>query len=232
MTGSDGIDPTAVAERLAEVRETIAAAGGDPEEITVVAVTKGFGPDAPRAALAAGLPALGENYAQELLDKAEALAVDTAAEPAWHFIGRLQSNKIRLLADTVALWQSIDRASLVDELAKRAPGAEILVQVNAAGEDGKGGCTVSDTPELVDRAVAAGLDVAGLMTVGVFDDEVATGRAFEAVRGLSDDLGLRETSMGMSGDLALAVGAGTTMVRVGTALFGPRPRRGDPVVRD
>lgn len=212
------IEPAAVAHNLDQLRRRIADAGGDPEEIAVVAVTKGFGVDAPRAAVEVGLTTLAENYAQELAGKAA--EVDGAE---WHFIGRLQSNKVKLVADVVSCWQSVDRSSLVAEIAKRAPGARILVQVNAAGEEHKGGCAVTDTPALVEEARVVGLDVAGLMTVGVDGDERATSEAFEVVRGLTLDLDLSVTSMGMTADLEAAVRAGSTMVRVGSALFGPRP---------
>ncbi len=218
---------TDVSAALERVLGQVADAGGDPAATTVVAVTKGFGPEAPVAALGAGLLDLGENYAQELQDKADAVeAVEGLAEPRWHFIGRLQSNKVRLVADRVACWQSLDRASVVDEVARRAPGARVLVQVNAAGEDGKGGASLDDAPELVTRARGSGLDVVGLMAVGVAGDETATEAAFAATASLADRLDLPERSLGMSGDLAAAVRAGTTMIRVGTALFGPRPGAG------
>ena len=212
------VDAAAVAANLDRVRRQITDAGGDPDVVRVLAVTKGFGADAADAALAAGLRALGENYAQELVEKAAAVAGD----PEWHFIGRLQSNKVKLVADLVSVWQSVDRASLVSEIAKRAPGARILVQVNASGEEQKGGCPVPDVPDLVSAATEAGLVVEGLMTVGVDGDEPATAQAFERVAGLVADLGLREASMGMTADLDLAVRAGSTQVRVGRALFGPR----------
>ena len=218
------IDPDDVRRNLDRVHERIADAGGDPDRITVLAVTKGFGADAVHAALAVGLPAVGENYAQELLDKATALDGD-GSSPEWHFIGRLQSNKVRLLADRVSCWQSVDRPSLVDELASRAPGARVLVQVNASGEERKGGAAPGDTATLVARARDAGLDVVGLMTVGVLGDAGATAAAFDSVRTLADRLALPERSMGMTADLAEAVRAGTTMVRVGTGLFGDRPPR-------
>lgn len=232
------MDASSVAAGLDRVRDQIADAGGDPEAIRVVAVTKGFGPEAPLAALGAGLADLGENYAQELLEKAEAVeATDEMSSARWHFIGRLQSNKVRLLADRVGCWQSIDRPSLVDELARRAPGARLLVQVDAAGEPGKGGADPADVPDLVARARDVGLEVEGLMAVGVFGDEPATEAAFATTTALADRLGLPQRSLGMSGDLAAAVRAGTTMVRVGTALFGPRPPAGHsqrvrPPVRD
>ena len=216
-----------VAGALERVLDRVADAGGDPEAVTVVAVTKGFGPEAPLAALGAGLVELGENYAQELQEKAAAVASGGGLPaPRWHFIGRLQSNKVRTVAEHVACWQSLDRASVVDEVAKRAPGAQVLVQVNAADEDGKGGATLEGTPELVARARDAGLDVAGLMAVGVAGDDAATEAAFVATTAMADRLELPVRSLGMSGDLAAAVRAGTTMIRVGTALFGPRPAPG------
>lgn len=225
------IETETVLANLERVRERIAAAGGDADHLTVLAVTKGFGADAPRAALAAGIPDLGENYAQELIEKATALAEEAPA-PAWHFIGGLQSNKVRLLADHVACWQSVDRASLVRELAKRAPGATIHIQVNATAEPQKSGCPVGEVGDLVARATEAGLVVDGLMTIGVDGDDVATARAFDRVAAMVADLGLRRASMGMTADLELAVRAGSTMVRLGTALFGTRPRRSDAAVRD
>lgn len=232
------IDTADVTAALARVHDRVAEAGGDPDAITVVAVTKGFGPEAPVAALRAGLVELGENYAPELQDKADAVAAaGDLPEPSWHFIGRLQSNKVRLVADRVACWQSLDRASVVDEVAKRAPGARALIQVNAAAEDGKGGASLADAPDLVARARDGGLDVVGLMAVGVAGDEAATESAFAATASLADDLDLPVRSLGMSGDLAAAVRSGTTMIRVGTALFGPRPTPGGsrqtrPTVRD
>ncbi len=219
------VDAPTVAANVQQVRQRIVDAGGDPGRVGVLAVTKGFGPDAANAAVGAGLTALGENYAQELAEKAR----EVDGEPEWHFIGRLQSNKVRLVADLVSVWQSVDRPTLVDEIAKRSPGARILVQVNAAGEQQKGGCVVPDVPDLVAWAREAGLIVEGLMTVGVDGDDRASAVAFERVAGLVADLDLREASMGMSDDLHLAVRAGSTQVRVGRALFGPRPdgaRRG------
>jgi pyridoxal phosphate enzyme (YggS family) len=216
------VDPAAVRAGLDRVRQRIADAGADPARVQVLAVTKGFGTDAVRVAAEVGLTSVGENYAQELAGKAADL---DGLDVRWHFIGRLQGNKVRQVADLVSCWQSVDRASLVDEIARRAPGARILVQVDAAGEESKGGCPPGEVRHLVERARGAGLAVEGLMAVGVFDDEARTADAFAAVRALADDLGLPERSMGMTDDLELAVRAGSTMVRVGTALFGPRPRR-------
>lgn len=218
--------PDEVAGAADRVRQTLADAGGDPDRIRIVAVTKGHDVRAARVALEAGLVDLGENYAQELEAKATDDAVTrwTGAAPRWHFIGNLQSNKVRLVGEHVHCWQSVDRASLVRELARRVPGASVLVQVNATGEAGKGGAAPGDVPELVARARDAGLDVVGVMAVGRFGDHDATEAAFVEAARLADRLDLRERSFGMSGDLEAAVRAGTTMVRVGTALFGPRPR--------
>jgi uncharacterized pyridoxal phosphate-containing UPF0001 family protein len=142
----------------------------------------------------------------------------------WHFIGRLQRNKVRAVAPIVALWQSVDRLSLGEEITRRAPGASVLVQVNATGEDGKGGCPPALVPGVVDGCRDLGLDVRGLMAVGPTTGGAAAARpAFEAVRDLAARLGLVEVSMGMTDDLEVAVACGSTMVRVGSALFGPRP---------
>jgi pyridoxal phosphate enzyme (YggS family) len=192
------------------------------DAVHVLAVTKGFGPDAVVAAAAAGLDAIGENYAQELLTKGP-----TAVELGLtvHFIGQLQTNKVRQLAGTVQVWESVDRVRLVDELARRAPGATILVQVDATDEPGKGGCRVADVPGLVAAARTAGLVVDGLMAVGPTAGGPETARpVFRTVRRLVDELGLTTCSMGMSGDLEVAVEEGSTQIRVGTALFGTRTR--------
>jgi pyridoxal phosphate enzyme (YggS family) len=218
------IDVAMVAAGAAEVRARIEAAGGDPERITLVAVTKAFGPDAVTAAVSAGLRDVGENYAQELTAKASEL--DDATAVRWHFIGQLQRNKVRAIAPFVHLWQSVDRLSLGEEIARRAPGAAVLVQVNAGGEPGKGGCALALAPGVVDGCRDLGLDVRGLMAVGpTAGGPEAAKPAFEAVRDLADRLGLAERSMGMTADLEVAVRAGSTMVRIGSALFGPRPPR-------
>jgi pyridoxal phosphate enzyme (YggS family) len=187
----------------------------------LLAVTKGFGPDAVTAAATAGIDSIGENYAQELLGKLEAAR---AVGMEIHFIGRLQSNKVRQLADAVAVWESIDRPALVTELARRAPAAKVLIQVAATGEPTKGGCRPEGVAELVEQARTAGLQVLGLMTVGptVGGPQVAR-PAFRLVRRMVDELGLSTCSMGMTDDLEVAVEEGSTEVRLGTALFGSRP---------
>ncbi len=216
-------DAASVAAGMAVVRERIAAAGGDPDRITVVAVTKGFGPEAPLAALEAGLVHLGENYAQELVAKAALVGDDPA--PVWHFIGGLQRNKVRLLAPHVALWETIDRASLGHEVAKRVPGAAVLAQVNISGEAAKGGCAPEEAADLVAGLGDSGLDVRGLMGVAAAGDPDRARAQFGRLAALASVLDLPELSMGMSADLEAAVAEGATIVRVGTALFGARPPR-------
>ena len=209
-----------VAGRLAALRGRITGAGG-AEDVSIVAVTKGFGPDAVAAAVGAGLLDLGENYAQELLEKAPA-----HPEAHFHFIGRLQRNKVRQLAPVVALWQSVDRVELARELATRAPGARVLVQLNLSGEPQKGGCPPEEAAALVADARSLGLDVQGLMGVGPAGPADAARPGFRQLVALADRLDLPVRSIGMSGDLEVAVQEGSTMVRVGRDLFGPRPPRG------
>ncbi|MCU1344518.1 MAG: hypothetical protein JWL70_784 [Acidimicrobiia bacterium] len=212
------IDPSALAANVARVQERIAAAGG--RDVTVMAVTKGFGADAIAAARGAGLADLGESYAQELLERRSALAGARV-----HFIGRLQSNKVRSMASLVSVWQSVDRAGIAAEVARRAPGAQVMVQVNVSDEATKGGCAPADTVGLVSQCRDLGLAVQGLMAVGSSAGPDAARAGFALLRSQVDDLGLEQCSMGMSGDLEIAVQEGATMVRIGSALFGPRPLR-------
>jgi len=219
--GPGPVDPTLVAERLNAIRSRIAEAGG--ESVAVVAVTKAFPADAVSAAVAAGADGIGENYAQELAAKAEVVDVATRSGHPVHFIGQLQSNKVRTVVRHAQVIQSVDRGSLIDEIAKRAPGMRIMVQVAPEGEVGKGGCATPEVPALVDRARAADLEVVGLMCVApTLGGQAAAGPHFAATRALVDRLGLGECSMGMSGDLEVAVQEGSTMVRIGSALFGAR----------
>lgn len=221
------MDPSfasSVAERVAAARERIARAGGNG--VQIIAVTKGFGPEAISAAVQAGLVRIGENYAQELVPKVEAARAAGCAFEC-HFIGHLQTNKVRSLAGVVDVWQTVDRSSAVQELAKRAgSGTRLLLQVNSTGEDAKAGCAPSEVERLVDEARSLGLQVEGLMTMGPTDEDPRRTRdAFRTTRALVDGLGLTECSMGMSGDLEIAVEEGATLVRIGRALFGDRPAR-------
>lgn len=214
-----------VAERLAEVRGRIEAAGGAPERVRVVAVTKGFGPDAVHAALAAGVTDLGESYADELVAKSTATTAATTGRAErwrWHFLGRVQRNKVRRVAGIVHLWHAVDRVAAGREIAARAPGAHVLVQVNVSGEVRKHGCGFDEAPALVDHLRALGLDVRGLMAVGPTGPPELARPGYRRLAGLASALGLGERSMGMTDDLEVAVEEGSTIVRVGRALFGAR----------
>jgi PLP dependent protein len=211
---------TGIAENLARIR------GALPPGVTLVAVSKTQPPEAVRAAHAAGQRDFGENYAQEWRDKADAL--QDLADLRWHFIGGLQTNKVKLIAGRVAFVHTVDREELARELSRRfaAKGAtaRLFLEVNTAGEATKSGCAPDDVPRLLEavRALPA-LDVVGLMCIPPAAEDPRP--RFRLLRSLRDALGLRELSMGMSADWRVAVEEGSTFVRVGTAIFGERPPR-------
>jgi PLP dependent protein len=218
--------------RLAHVRETVARsqrARGWTHPVRIVAVTKTHGPEAVRAAFAAGLPDVGENRVQEALPKQDAVA-DLALE--WHLIGTLQRNKARHAAGRFRLIHSIDRADVAGELERRLPEHQVqavLVQVNCSGEPQKGGVAPDGLPGLLDDLMSLQrIQVCGLMTMSALtDDTMEQRRAFRWLRELRDAAeakghALPELSMGMSGDYAVAVEEGATMIRLGTVLFGER----------
>ena len=215
-----------VCGRLVAVRDRIRAAGGRPDEVTVVAVTKGHGADAVAAATAVGLSDVGENYAAELLAKQAAVGPDDTPV-RWHFLGHVQRNKVRSLAPVVDLWQGVDRLAAGAEIASRAPGAKLLVQLNVSGEPARNGCPPDDAPALVGDLRALGLDVAGLMAMGPPGPAEGARPSFRRLVAMADDLGLAVRSIGMTADLEVAVEEGTTMLRIGRGLFGPRPERPD-----
>ena len=226
-----------IARSLDEVRARIArataACGRDPGAVTLVAVSKTHGADAIREAYAAGQRDFGENYAQELEGKARALA--DLGELRWHFIGHLQGNKAKLVAPFAAMVEAVDSARLAAELSRVAErlGRRIpcLVQVNVGEEPQKSGCAAAEAEDVL-RAVegAPGLELAGLMTLPPFDLDASETRVhFRALRELREARGgavrLPHLSMGMSHDFEEAIAEGATIVRVGTAIFGDRPRR-------
>ena len=225
----------AIADGLAQVRERIAAAeraaGRAPGSVRLLAVSKKMTADDVRAALAAGQRAFGENYAQELRDKRAALAGEQHP-PEWHYIGPLQSNKVKYVAGQVALAHTVDSAALLEAFEARGVAQACLVQVNVAGEAQKRGVAPADLPALLDRfAAMSHVTCAGLMVIPPFTDNPDDARPhFAALRALRDreaarpreNVDLRELSMGMSGDLEVAIAEGATIVRVGTAIFGAR----------
>lgn len=206
-------------DRLADVRDRVERAGGDLDAITLVAVTKDFGADAVNAALDHGLVDVGENRADQLVEKAAAVTRDVR----WHYLARVQRNKVHAVAPHVSLWQAVDRVAAGEEIAKRAPGAAVLVQVNISGEPQKHGARDGEVPALVDALGSLGLDVRGLMAVGPTGPPEAARAGFRAITQLANRLALPVRSMGMTDDLEVAVQEGTTMLRIGRGLFGSRP---------
>lgn len=218
-------------DRLAEVRARIEDAirrGGHGQTVTVVGVTKTYGPDAPRAAWEAGLRDVGENKVQEALAKMPKVGVPLR----WHLIGHLQRNKVKQI-DPFDLIQSMDSARLADALAAhgsaRGRPVEVLAQVNVSGEETKGGYQPSMFEQEAGRLRGlSGIEVRGVMTMAPFDASEATLRSvFAGARRCAEVLRAAghpatELSMGMSGDFEVAVEEGATLVRLGTVLFGAR----------
>jgi hypothetical protein len=212
-----------IAAALAEVRGRIDAAarraGRDPADVLLIGASKTVAAERLTEALDAGLTDLGENRAQELLAKAPVLA-GHVSPPTWHFVGQLQRNKVTGLVPWVRCWHSVDRYTLGESIARRVPGARVLVEVNLDAEPRKGGCAPDDAEALVEALRGLDLDVAGLMTVAPQAGDPH--RWFAALRDLATTLELRELSMGMSNDFEAAIEEGATMVRVGRAIFGVR----------
>jgi uncharacterized pyridoxal phosphate-containing UPF0001 family protein len=209
----------ALTDRLHLVRQRIDAAGG-AGRVTLVAVTKGLGADVVLSAVEAGLDQLGENYAAELRAKADQVSACVGSAVAWHYLGAVQ-RQAAALGPAVAVWQGVDGAKAGGRIAAASPGAAVFVQVNLSGQPQRQGCAWAEAPALAEALVGLGLEVRGLM--GVAGDDPAA--EFSRLVKLAADLGLAEVSAGMSGDFEVAVDAGATMVRLGTALFGPRPAR-------
>jgi pyridoxal phosphate enzyme (YggS family) len=209
-----------ISERLRALRARI------PAGVTLVAVSKTHPAEAIREAYAAGQRDFGENYAQEWRDKADALA--DLADLRWHFVGGLQTNKVKVLAGRVHLVHAVDRVELARELSRRfgqkGAVARVLLEVNTGAEATKGGCTPADAPALAAsvRALPA-IELAGLMCMPPPEDDPRP--HFRLLRDLRDRLGLRELSMGMSADWETAIAEGATIVRIGTAIFGEREKK-------
>jgi pyridoxal phosphate enzyme (YggS family) len=226
---------TDIAANLREIRERIARAaeraGRTADDVTLVAVSKRHSEAAIREAYAAGQRHFGENYAQELRDKAEALA--DLAGIRWHFIGHLQKNKVKYVVPPGAMVETVDTVSLAEALEQQASRygrtIECLVQVNVGGEDQKSGADPDEVePVLLGVAACEHLTLAGLMTIPPWDlDPEETRVHFRALKTLQAACGgpgrLPHLSMGMSHDFEEAVEEGATLVRVGTAIFGERP---------
>jgi pyridoxal phosphate enzyme (YggS family) len=227
-----------IEQNLQAVRDSIAQAALEaqraPEDVTLLAVSKTFGADAVLAAMRAGQAAFGENYLQEALDKI-AFVKETAPRhvPAWHFIGPIQSNKTRPIAEHFDWVHTVEREKIAARLSEQRPAGlpdlNICLQVNISGEASKSGVTPADLPALA-HAVAQlpRLRLRGLMAIPEPETDVTLQRrAFAQLRALyeqlkADGLALDTLSMGMSADLRAAVLEGATIVRVGSAIFGSR----------
>jgi hypothetical protein len=207
-----------VCANLAEVHRRIAACGKDPASVRLVAVTKTFGADEVRAAYAIGLRDFGENYVDELCDKRSAL---DERDVTWHFLGALQTNKIARAARCGDVLSGVSRARELEKIASVKDGALIDVQVDFTRAAQRNGAPPEEVEGLVTRARELNLNVRGLMVVAP-PGEDRTRAAFVATVALADSLGLKERSMGMSEDLEIALEQGTTELRLGRALFGPR----------
>src|SRR5712691_11297405 len=218
-----------VQANLERVRERIARAarraGRRPEDILLIGVSKTVPAERVREAIAAGLPALGENRVQEAREKIRALGRPVP----WHLIGHLQTNKVKDALELFDVIQSVDRLALASEIARRATRpVDLLIEVNLGGEPSKSGFARSEVKPALDalRSMPM-LRVRGLMAIPPAVDEPEKARLwFRALRELRDGAGLAELSMGMSGDFEVAIEEGATMVRVGTAIFGERTRAG------
>ena len=185
-------------------------------------VTKGFGAREVQAMLEVGLTKIGESYAQEILEKRKMI---TDNRIAWHMIGGVQRNKVRKLSETVDLWHSVDRKELITEISKYQKNSKILIQVSLNDRHKQGGCSPENVPDLIEFASDKGINVEGLMTIGVDQDIDATKNVFAELGKLSEKMGLKEISMGMSNDFEIAIDYGATILRVGRSIFGERPKK-------
>lgn len=215
-------------ERIDQLEERIARAvqraGRKRPEITLLAVTKKFPATLIREAYALGLREFGENYVQEFEDKAPELAALAGAR--YHLIGHLQSNKARAAAGLFQVIQTVDSPKIAQRLDQAGRPLEVLLEVKLSGEESKFGAASERLPELIDAVRACmNLRLLGLMTMPPWSGDAEQSRPyFRQLRELATRYGLRHLSMGMSHDLETAVEEGATILRIGTALFGPRPK--------
>ena len=227
-----------IAANLERVQERIARAaeraGRRPDDVLLIAVSKTVEPVRIRAALTAGVRALGENRVQEARTK----IADLGRPVPWHLIGPLQTNKVKDAVELFDMIQSVDRLALAQEIDRRArgrgPTLDVLLEINVAGESTKSGFAPDALPGALDAVAAlTSLRVRGLMAIPPAGEQPEASRAwFRTLASLARRHGLAELSMGMSGDFEVAVEEGATMVRVGTAIFGARPARPAPSERD
>ncbi|HEX7573101.1 MAG TPA: YggS family pyridoxal phosphate-dependent enzyme [Bacteroidota bacterium] len=228
-----------ISDNINSIREKIsracARAGRSSSEVTLLAVGKTFPSSAVREAVEAGVADVGENYVQELLSKRRDLS---GSDVRWHFIGHLQSNKVKNVADWIHMIHAVDSTALAIEIDRRAAKSgrviECLLEVNTTGESTKFGVAPGDVTALVKSLASCdNISLGGLMTIGPFlPDPEGSRPMFRRLRELKDEIGslaqgnvtMRHLSMGMTGDFEIAIDEGATLVRIGTAIFGPRAR--------
>jgi pyridoxal phosphate enzyme (YggS family) len=216
----------ALKEKLEQVEIRIAnaaaRAGRKRDEITLIAVTKKFPAAAVREAYGLGLREFGENYVQEFEQKRAEVAECSGAR--FHLIGHLQSNKSKIAAEIFDVIQTVDSQKLARRLDAEQKPLDVMIEVKLSSEEAKAGAAPADLPALVEAIRGcAHLRLLGLMTMPPWSDDAEPSRPYFAqLRGLADANGLKQLSMGMSHDLEVAIEEGATMVRIGTALFGPR----------
>lgn len=226
-------------DRWKEVKDRVRSVaddhGRDPDSLQIIAVTKGFDASLIKNVRDGSFGRVGENRVQEALDKKATLADDCVSDLEWHFVGHLQSNKVRKIIGEFDLIHSVDRTSLIDELDKRLSRNEleqdVLMQVNVSGEESKYGVGPDKAHEIAGEVLeTVGLNLRGLMTIAPWtDDESVLKETFSSCRRLRNDLEdqfdttLPELSMGMTNDYHIAIEEGATMLRLGRALFGERP---------
>ena len=223
------MDILRISQNLQDVERRIAQAarraGRVPEEITIVAVTKGLAGQVIEAALEAGIRHIGENRVQEAREKIAHLPAFLPMRPTWHMVGHLQRNKVRTAVEIFDIIHSIDSLRLAEVLSSCTQNTiPVLLQVNISGEGTKSGFSIAELPEAVAQITRLpNLAVKGLMTIApLVSDPEEVRPIFRKLRELRDSLGLEHLSMGMSDDFEVAVEEGATMVRIGTAIFGPR----------
>lgn len=228
-----------LSENIRVVRERIekacARAGRSPEEVSLLAISKTMGAERVQEAIDAGLKLFGENRLQDAAPKIKALGGDIT----WHMVGHLQRNKVKKAVALFDMIQSVDSYELALEIDRRSSEMgkimDVLVEVNTSAEETKFGCRPEDSVDLIERmSHLRGITVTGLMTIGTFTaDEAVVRDCFVTLRELArktqeagiSGVEMRHLSMGMTSDFEIAIEEGSNMVRIGTAIFGPRQAR-------
>jgi hypothetical protein len=231
--------PQMIAENVKNIQENIKtaciAAGRSPESVTLIAVSKTFGDDGIQEVLQTGVFDIGENYVQEIVEKRQKIP---DGRVRWHFIGHLQSNKVKYIVEWVNLIHSVDNVNVAAEIQKRGAklnrAIDVLVEVNTSGEASKFGVRPEETSELIQKiSLHPNLRIKGLMTIGPFLPDPGQSRpAFRTLKRVFDEVNsagivqnpLVHLSMGMTHDFTVAIEEGSTMVRIGTAIFGSRKK--------